>query len=385
MSVETFRPYNERVATVIGGKGALGKKIVAGMEPLGFQSIQICEKGDPFPDFVARSTDLFFAIDDRQINDMLKAGREYLRPDHTVLDGSSVKAPLIPLYRELDGMKISVVSTHLGAAPTQPWRGIKMWICEVGQNSKKAKRLAFDLFLPTNVSMQTVAIEDHVNVERTQFLTMTTAYTMAAGLEILDMPLGKFDDFATLNAELQALPIGRTLGQKTSIPSEVLMRQPLKKEFIAALRAGLDALEKAMGEDTEAEAPEKIGERKTRLQEFMQRIVDFHNQDGSVTAIYDKAGIIGARNANLRLHSLSFRITRDTPGMLYSVLPAFYSEGVNLNAIDSMPGIATEEEMQRGVNPDGIVEFHIGIDPNTISPDKERRIKEKLLALGCTV
>lgn len=380
MPKETFKPYEERTATVVGGRGALGKKVVEGFKPLGFQSVRICEAEDPFVDFLQTSTDIFFAVDDKEIKNMLQAGREHLTPDHSILDGSSVKAPLIPLYKELDSKQVSVVSTHLGAAPTQPWRGVKMWVCEVGPNSEKAKRLAFDLFTPSNLSIQTININDHVNVERDQFLTMATAYAMAAGLKELDMPLGKFDDFSTLNAELQALPIGRTLGQPTKIPSEVLIRQPLGREFIAALRNGLDTLEEAMGKDGTDD-----NERMSFLQNYMQGLVNFHNADDSVTNIYNKAGIIGARNANLRLHSLSFRITSDTPGTLSAILPAFYSEGANLNAIDSMPGTATQEELNRGVNPDGIVDFHIGIDPSTIDEDKERRIKENLQQLGCTV
>ncbi len=61
MAIEVFKPYQERTATVVGGKGPLGSKVAAGLEPLGFQSVQICEKGDPFIDFVDRSDDLFFA------------------------------------------------------------------------------------------------------------------------------------------------------------------------------------------------------------------------------------------------------------------------------------------------------------------------------------
>ena len=47
MAVEAYKPYQERIVTVVGGKGPLGSKVAAGLEPLGFQSVQICEKGDP--------------------------------------------------------------------------------------------------------------------------------------------------------------------------------------------------------------------------------------------------------------------------------------------------------------------------------------------------
>lgn len=78
MSTEIYRPYQERIVTVVGGKGPLGSKVATGLEPLGFQSVQVCEKGDPFLDFVNRSTDLFFAVDNTEITSMLQASREYL-------------------------------------------------------------------------------------------------------------------------------------------------------------------------------------------------------------------------------------------------------------------------------------------------------------------
>lgn len=372
MAVEVFKPYQERIVTVVGGNGPLGSKVVAGLEPLGFQSVQICEKGDPFVEFVKRSTDVFFAVDDIQIKAMLQASREYLRPDHTILDGSSVKEPLITTYRELDNLRISVASTHLGSIPAQPWRGVKVWVCEVGSNSERAKRVAFDLFISTNSSIRTIDIADHKNVERVQVITMATAHIVAGALRKAGFSLGEFERYATLNAELQALPIGRTLGQGTGVPSEVIFHQPLKAEIVASIRQGLRELEEALDD-------------RGKLQELMQRNIGFHNADGTVDALFRKAGVIGARNANLRMHRFSFRITDDQPGKLIGALQPFYVEGANLNAIDSMPGVATEEEKQRGVNPDGIVDFDIGIDPNTIDEGKERRIKKRLIELGCVV
>lgn len=372
MSQEVFNPYQERTITVVGGKGALGSKITTNLERLGFQSVRICEKGGPFLEDVRKSTDIFFAVDDREITSMLREARDFLRPDHSILDGSSVKEPLITAYRELDNLQISVASTHLGAVPTQPWRGIKVWVCEVGPNSEKAKRLAFDLFLSTNSSIRAIDIADHKNVERDQWLTMATAHIFATALRAAEFPLGEFDSYATLNAELQALPVGRTLGQGTKIPSEVIFSQPLKAEMLETIKQGVRELEEVLDD-------------RDRLQEFMQRNIDFHNSDGTVNALFRKAGVIGARNANLRMHKFSFRITDDKPGALRRILEPFYVEGANLTAIDSMPGTISDEERKKGVNPDNIVDFDIGIDPKTIDQDKEKRIRERLIELGCSV
>lgn len=370
---EDIQPYSERVITVVGGNGDLGKKTVDALKALNFRQVRICGDRDPFLDFIPPSTDIFFTIDDRKIASMLQAGRNLLTPHHSILDGSSVKEPLIPLYKELDDLGVSVCSTHLGAVPTQPWRGIKVWLCEVGPNSQIAQRLATDLFLSTNSSIQMIDIGEHKNVERDQWITMATAHIVASALRTTEFPLARFDAFATLNAELLALPLGRTLGQGTKVPSEVLFNQPRKREFLETLKEGIAQLEQVL-DDRDA------------LQRLMQENIDFHNNpEGAVAAIFKKAGIIGARNANLSMHKFSFRITDDRPGMLRRALVPFYRVGANLTAIDSMPGTITEEEQQRGVNPDGIVDFDIGIDPRTINDEKEKRIKEALISLGCTI
>lgn len=373
MPQEVLSHYQDRTITVVGGKGSLGSKITANLQSFGFRSVEICERDDPFLDFVNRSTDLFFAVDNKEIAGMLQAARNILKPHHSILDGSSVKEPLIPTYRELDERGISVCSTHLGAVPAQPWRGIKVWVCEVGANSQRAKQLAFDLFLSTNSFIRAIGIDEHKNVERDQWITMATAHIIASALRETGFPLERFDAFATLNAELLALPIGRTLGQGTRIPSEVLFNQPMKWEWLKSLRKGIDALEQILGD-------------RNKLQDLMQQNIDFHNDPrGFIDSIFMKAGVIGARNANLRMHKFSFRITDNQPGKLMEVLRPFHVEGADLTAIDSMPGIINEEEKKRGINPDAIVDFDIGIDPSTIDEDKERRIKESLARIGCTI
>lgn len=372
MSAEKSNTYESRIATVVGGRGALGSKVVSAMEPMGFQQVQVCEEGDPFTEFAQRSTDIFFAVPDTEIIPMIQAARDHLTPSHTILDGSSVKQSLITTYRELDDLGISVVSTHLGSVPTQPWRGIKVWVCEVGPNSGRAKRLAFDLFLSTNSSLRAIDIEDHKNVEVDQFITMAIAHIMATALRSHNYSLGEFDAFAPLNAELQALPVGRTLGQGTKVPSEILFNQPSKEELMARIREGVTALEGVLGD-------------RERMQALMQGNIDFHNADGTVDGLFRKAGVIGARNANLRMHKLSFRITDDKPGVLARVLAPFYLMGANLTAIDSMPGVASDGERKLGVDPDKVVDFDIGIDPKTITPQNFIHLKQLLRSIGCEI
>src|SRR3989344_5820419 len=183
----------ERVATVVGGKGQLGRRMVKAFESIGFGQVRVCEKDDPFLDFAKQSTDIFFAVDDRETLSMLRAVEKNLTPEQTISDGSSVKGRLIPIFTRLDKSGISVASTHLGSVPQHPWRGVKVWVCEVGPNSERAKNLALDLFISTNSSISIIDIKDHKNVEKAQWITTIAAHLQAGLLRRIDFPLGNFN------------------------------------------------------------------------------------------------------------------------------------------------------------------------------------------------
>ena len=365
-------PYSERTATVVGG-GELGSRVASCYREIGFKHVRICEKGDPLLDFLNGSTDLFLAVGDEEILLILPIARPHLQDFHTLLDGASNKTNLIEPYREIDEEGVSVGPSHLGARPDHPWRGVKVWLCHVGPNSDRAIRLGTDLFLAKNSSIRIIDIEEHQQVETDQFVTFSGAYVISEALKEMGIPLKVFDEFATLNSEIQAMHIGRSLGQGTVVPSEVIFRQRKKQEIIGAMKAALEKLE-AVVEDRE------------ELQQFMQGNINFHNNsEQAVAKIFRKAGVVGFRNANLRMYSFSFRVVDDRPGRLLEVLPPFYFERANLTAIDSMPGVITEEEKAQGVDPDRIVDFDVGIDPKTIDSDKDRRIKERLVEMGCKI
>lgn len=365
--------YQNRIATVVGGRGQFGDKVVSGFESLGFRQVQVCEQGDPFLEFVPRSTDLFFAVDAVLTKDMLQSARNLLHPDQTILDGASVKSPLISLYRELDKLGMSVCSTHLGAVPTQPWRGVKVWICNVGQNSERASQLATDLYIAKNTSIQFIDLEEHEKIEQDQWFTMVTQHLFAAALRDNGIKFDEFDKFSTLSAELETFPLARILGQGVVIPTEVIFTQPRRQEFLGnLLRAFCELVHGLDSEDG--------------LREFLQTNIDFHdNPVGTVNKAFRKAGVVGSRLANLRMYSFSFRIRDDQPGRLRELLGPFHKEKANLTAIDSMSGNITPEEERLGIDPDKIVDFHIGIARETIDQEKEQRIKNGLRKLGCVV
>lgn len=363
--------YQNRIATVVGGRGQLGSRVVKGFRDLGFGEVRVCEEGDPFRDFIPSSTDLFLAVDSLRARNMLQAVRDLLQPHHTILDGASVKTPLIPFYRELDESGISVCSTHLGAVPTQSWRGVKVWICDVGPNSPRARELATELYKVKKTLTISTLIEEHAKVELDQFFTMLEQHWFAAALRIAGIRFEDFNYFATLNSEVAGLSLGRTLGQGVEIPAEILFTQPRRSEFMKIFQEASAEAEHAMGSEG-------------GLKEWMAANIEFHDDPvGTVDTIFRKAGRVGSRLANLRMYSMEIRTTEDMPGLLRKILEPFEEEGVNLTAIDSMPGIITPEEELRGIDPERIVDFDFGIDLTTMDGEKEQRIKEKLWGMGC--
>lgn len=374
MSLEIInRTYSERTATVVGGRGQLGSRIKKCFDGLGMREVKICEQGDSLLTYITSSTDIFFATAAGPIRDMLNQNRDLLFSDQAILDGASVKGKLIEIYKELDSEGVSVCSSHLGAVPTQPWRGIKVWLCKVGPNSERATQLGMDLFLSKNPSIRVIDISEHSMVETVQSFTFLDMHGFLAGLKNYGLNLHDFFEYSTLNAELLSLPAGRTAGQGVKVPSEILFNNPRKREFISALIKGFEELDKVLDD-------------KDKLQEFMQGNIDFHDTpNGFVNSLFVKAGIIGARNANLRMHSFSFRILDDEPGKLMLLLLPFSKERTNITALDSMPDGATEEELKQGVDPDRVVRFDIGIDPQTIDQEKEGKIKAQLEKMGCII
>ena len=373
MTLEREIPYSERILTVVGGDGAQGSKIVTAGRSLPYKEVRVCEKGDSFLDAVNLSTDLFLAVDNVLVVDLLESARDNLQPYHTIVDGASVKLPFIPLYEVLDQEGKSVASVHVGATPDTPWGGIKTWVCVVGKNSGRAKQLGIDLFLSTNSFIIEIDIRDHGKIEVDQFLTFSGVHTMLATLRELGIPLAEFDKYATLNAELYGQPMERTAGQSEKIQNELLFNQSRKDELMQVFEEQVRKLRQAL-------------QNRDTLEELIRENVRFHNNpDGFLQAMFEKAGIIGATNANLRMFHFAFRITNDQPGKLMELLGPFKDEGANLSAILSKPGKITEAEKLEGVDPDGIVDFYVGIKPKTIDPEKGRRIKESLVELGCEI
>jgi len=202
---------------------------------------------------------------------------------------------------------------------------------------------------------------------------MASAHIFLAALKRMGFPLERFDNFATLNSELQTLPVGRTAGQGVDIPSEVLLNQPAKLELMSAIKDGVSDFEAALA------TPQG-------LKEFLQGNIDYHdNPQGFVKSLFEKAGMIGATNANIRMFSFRFRAVDDGPGTLIKLLVPFDIEAADMTAVLSRRAEVKPDELQRYQDPDKMVDFYVGINPKTVDPEKETRIKERLTELGCEV
>ena len=177
-----FVPYEERVATVVGRKGALGSRVFPCYQEAGFREVHGCEQGDPFLDFVNRSTDLFLAVDDAEVISLLEIAKFHLGPQHTILDGASNKSNAIDIYLDVDCRGASVCPTHLGARPDHPWQGMKFWLCRVGQNCERGIRTGMDLFIARNVAIDVIDVEEHQKIEIDQCVTFLTAYVVSETL-----------------------------------------------------------------------------------------------------------------------------------------------------------------------------------------------------------
>jgi prephenate dehydrogenase len=360
---EAHNPYKTHIATVIGGDGKLGRKIVNRLGNLGFEDVRVLERGDKAKDHKT-STYWYSAVDADTTVKLFRRIKKFLTADSTVLDGASVKTPhLIAAYRRLDSSGVSTASTHLGVHPEHPWEGAPVWIAPIGEHSERAKKLAVEIFAPQLTSINFISIEDHKKVEIAQSLTIIGNHIIGDTLAELGMTLDEFYQHAPLTAGLASLVFARVYGQGSNLSSEIVHEQAAKKELVNAFIKSAKELKRAQ-------------RSRRRLRDWMSNNEKFHDGNGVLQKVYDEAGVVAARRQNLQLEHIRFTIPVNKPGELVKYLVYFAELGMDLTAIDSMPVQIADGRSIR---------FDIGIHPQSTNPEKMEALRGILVEHECLV
>lgn len=365
-------PYRKTRFIVVGGRGQVGSQVINIIEGLGpSRPAEVCEKEDSLGDSLkrpGRSRVFFFATNGETAAQLIEENESKFKPGDIVIDNSSIKTELIPVYERLDGKGVSAAGVHIGRAPNQPLRGTPVWICSVGASSRKAIELARVMFSSTESDMSFIDIRSHHLIEARQNHTMFDALYDAVAMQEEGVAMEEGIEYATLNTQLRMESTARTLGQKPELIGEIVANPELAMNKIAQYQRALDRLTEAV-----------MG-GKGSTAELAREIFEYHNGNNTVVKLYDEAGRLGTIDANLRLPRVSVRITDNHPGYVQSLLDAF--SGVDITGINTVSDALTPLEQSRHVSPDKVAVVHIQIDPRTLSLETQRNIFTRVARLG---
>lgn len=368
--------YTNEPTLVVGGRGEFGTRAVDGLRRgLKIESLTVCDIGDPIQDLLAKSTIAVFATDEDTTRDILVSARDKLQSGDVVIEGASTKEKLIPILEHLDRDGVSGASVHLGIKTDNSWAGARVWICRVGPSSEKALLLAGDLFSYFNTHIIPINLRDHVNVQKAQVHTFVGQLSAAASLRRRGIAIQDLDRSATANTQLTVLSTARGVGQPSKIVAEVLANQPENAlEIIDSNIAALDELRNLLSD-------------RKRLKDYIEGLQEFHGQStGKLQEMFEDTDLLIAEILRIALYNLEFNSPEDTPGTLLRLLNPFSEQGVNLTAIGSRRVPPTKEAIQNGVDAKReTVVFKIGVDQDTIDPQREKEIYRQLEEIGCEI
>jgi len=367
--------YTSEPTLVVGG-GEFGTRVTDGLRRgLKIENLTVCDIGDPIQDLLAKSTIAVFATDEDTTRDILVSARDKLQSGDVVIEGASTKGKLISLLEDLDRDGVSGASVHLGIKTDNSWAGAKVWICRVGPNSERALLLAGDLFSYFNTRIVPIDIRDHSRVQKTQVHTFVGQLTSAMSLRNRGITLEGLNTSATANSQLAVLSTARGIGQPSRIIAEILSSQP--ENVLAVIDSDIEALQ---------ELKSRLSNR-SELEKYIDGLQKFHGKStGELQEMFGDAGLLIAEVLRIALYNLEFSTGEDNPGTLQRLLVPFSAEEVNLTAIGSMRVPPTKEQIQQGVDAKKeTVVFKVGVDEDTIDPQREEEIYHQLEEIGCKI
>ena len=192
---------------------------VRGIDPRLFDSPSIEE-------LLAWAEVIFVAVPPREVENVLRALRPHLRPEHIVLDVTSVKAPVFAGMQLHTGA--SFVSIHPMCAPPKALslNGQVMVVCSVQLNPQWQTWL--DEFLAaTGATLLWRKVDEHdQRTSIVQGLTHAVAHVMAATIRQLNIDFDEVMRFASPVFRIALSWIGRILKQDIDLRQDIQFLNP---------------------------------------------------------------------------------------------------------------------------------------------------------------
>ena len=356
---------NERVA-IIGGEGNMGRLTTTLFQNIGQETI-VSDVANPNTltpvEAIRTSRIVFFSVlPVSEIPVILEAARDVITPEHVILDNASSKTPLMSVLNNLADNGLSVCSTHPMCKHDQPLHGQKVILMDVGQNSQKARQLAEKLYTQAGMIVVELPFESHDHsmliVQGLPHLLWRAVGEVYAKYGIDPEALQKL---GTANFRLFDLAMWRTLVQKPEISTEIIgnfAAQEEGRQLVADLQEAITVI---IGSNERAVLSESLRRDSQQL-----------DRNGIKSRMNEISTTVLERLANLDVESLKVISPVNKTGVLEKLAGAFARAGISLTAIDSHV-------------PNGSVEFRIGIDEKTSSPQSLIKAMRILQRRGFTV
>lgn len=348
----------ERTVAVIGGLGRMG--VVTGriFEAAGYTPL-ISDIRDPktLParEAIRQSGIVFFSVlPIEEIGKIVLATADTFDNNHIVMDNATVKSPITNALKILDGINVSICSTHPLCKEDQPLFGQNVLIAPFGKNSERATIIAENVYGKAGMVLVRVDFEQHDSLMLlNQLLPHLVNRSIGLVLANNGADVKALDRISTPNSRLLYLAAWRTLVQPSEISAAIirnLLKQPEGRKMVRDL---LDAIARVTREDGE----------EGKLEDTFRDTVTLLDPTGQISVEMNRKTItILERLANLRHHSATIEAKGDRPGLLRTMLEPLADAGININAIDSHR------------TKDGTL-FELGIESGEMTPEVIKRLE----------
>ena len=228
----------QKTIGIIGGKGKMGRAFATFFQKHGFE-VLIADKGTKLTNkkVVQRSDIVFVSVSLTHTEKVLKEVIPHIKKNQALVEITSVKDPLIPLFDQVKG---EVLSLHPMCNHTQLTRGAR--ILFMPYRGKKTARAFKKLFEDAHFIVQELSIKKHDTLMSLiqglpHFAEIVFAHTMQ-DLGFKTKQLHKYSSPAT---DLKLKMVGRILAQNPELYGGIQIYNPRNKKI---LKSHLDSVQR---------------------------------------------------------------------------------------------------------------------------------------------
>lgn len=336
------------------GVGKCGSHLVRTLQPHASHPILQSDPGRAKrePDFphiplralAEKAAIIFIAADLPEIRGILLHIRARLRERQIIIDTGSSKRDYVDILHSIDASgSAQAGSIHAMAKPPPEipsWRGQNGIVCTISERSRDAEDLGVALFTQEQMFIHKMRLEEHDRMMhqiqgKPHFLQTGACAAMGEGLPETGT-VESLENIGSPNFELFMLSVGRGATLSAALQADLITSMASSPEGLGDLRRTIAQLQHILDlathdvhrPATERQLPAFIEAARAKLDPTRQWR----------KRMEVKTNTIVVRLANIRKRSLRLTAMHDRKGLLKEICSILVSHGIDMNAIDSLPG-----------------------------------------------